>query len=417
MSTTNFFLAAGPGWDRLHAGPLAGHVDDFADWLADRGYARKTGRRKLRLAGKLSRWLAEQGLDLPALDEVQLERFRRLQSRLGKYTAHVMSDGRELLTWLRETDRLTAAIGAEPSCVDPVAGTVDRYERFLFDERGASLNTVQAYLSTVRAFFGGRFDAGPADLGSLGLQDINGFILHSCQSHSPATTRVHVAALRSFTGYLYRSGIMATDPADGIAGVRTWRLSSLPKGLQPDQVEAVLASCDRRTVTGRRDYGVLLLLARLGLRACEVVRLTLDDVDWANAEIAVVGKGSRHDVLPLPHEVGEALAAYLQAGRPTCATRRLFVGRYAPVHGFRSSTAVGHLVRRALARAGIERTGRGAAHLLRHSLATRMLRNGASLEEIGQILRHQSPDSTRIYAKLDLDALRPLAPAWPGGAA
>ena len=221
MSTTNFFLAAGPGWDRLHAGPLAGHVDDFADWLARQGYARKTGRRKLRLVGQFSRWLGDQGLDLPALDEVQLERFRSFRSRLGKYTANVMSDGRELLTWLRETDRL-APTGAEPSCDDPVGDAVDRYERFLFGERGASLNTVQAYLSTVRAFLGDRFDSGPADLGSLGLQDINGFILHSCQSHSPATTRVHVAALRSFTGHLYQSGIMATDIADGIAGVRTW---------------------------------------------------------------------------------------------------------------------------------------------------------------------------------------------------
>ena len=416
MSTTNFFFAAGPGWDRLYASPLASHVDDFADWLAHQGYARNTGRRKLRLVGQLSRWLGEQGLDLSPLNEEQLEQFRSFRARLGKYTANVMSDGRELLTWLRETGR-SVPIEAEPSCDDPVVGIVDRYERFLFGERGASLNTVLAYLSTVRSFLGDRFESRPAELGSLGLQDINGFILHSCQNHSPATTRVHVAALRSFTGYLYRSGIMATDIADGIAGVRTWRLSSLPKGLELDQVEAVLASCDRSTVTGRRDYGVLLLLALLGLRACEVVRLTLDDIDWGNAEIAVVGKGSRRDVLPLPHEVGEALVAYLQAGRPTCATRRMFVGRYAPVHGFQSSAAVGHIVRRALARAGIERPGRGAAHLLRHSLATSMLRNGASLEEIGQIPRHQSPDSTRIYAKVDLDALRPLAPAWPGGAA
>ena len=147
--------------------------------------------------------------------------------------------------------------------------TVDRYERFLFDERGASLNTVEAYLSTVRTFLGDRFESRPADLGSLGLHDVNGFIRHSCQTHSPATTRVHVAALRSFVGYLYQAGVLAADVADGIAGVRTWRLSSLPKGLEPDQVEAVLACCNRGTVTGRRD------------------------------------------VLPLPHEAGEALVAYL----------------------------------------------------------------------------------------------------------
>ena len=416
MSTINFFPSAAEGWDQLHAGPLSGHVDDFAVWLADQGYARKTGRRKLRLVGKFSRWLRDQGLDVPALDEMQLERFRVSQSRLGKDTVNVMFDGGELLTWLREIEHLAPA-EAEPSHDNPVAETVGHYERFLFDERGASLNTVQAYLSTVRAFLGDRFEARPADLGFLGLHDVNGFIRRSCQTHNPATTRVHVAALRSFMGYLYQSGVLATDVADGISGVRTWRLSSLPKGLEPDQVAAVLASCNRGTVTGRRDYGVLLLLSILGLRACEVARLTLDDIDWSNAEITVSGKGGRHDVLPLPHEVGEALVAYLQGGRPTCATRRLFVGRYAPVRGFQSSCAVANIVRHALARAGIKRPGRGAAHLLRHSLATKMLRNGASLEEIGQILRHQSPDSTRIYAKVDLDALRPLALAWPGVAA
>ena len=415
MSTTTFFLGVGPGWDRLHVGPLADHVDDFANWLADQGYAKRTGQRKLRHVGQFSRWLEEQGLEYSALDEERLEQFHRFRSGLGRYTANIMFDGRELLRWLRETDRL-APTGAEPSYDDPVRDTVDRYERFLFGERGVSPRTVQTYLSSVRIFLGEQFASEPADFGSLGLHDINRFILHSCQTHSPATTRARVAALRSFMGYLYRSGITATDIADGMAGVSTWRLSSLPSGLEPDQVEAVLATCDRSTVTGRRDYGVLLLLALLGLRACEVVRLTLDDINWSNAEITVVGKGGRRDVLPLPHEVGEALVAYLQAGRPTCTTRRLFVGRYAPMRGFQSSCAVVHIVRYALARAGIERPGRGAAHLFRHSLATKMLRNGASLEEIGQILRHQSPDSTRIYAKVDLDALRPLAPVWPGGA-
>lgn len=416
MSTKKFFPSVAVGWDRLHVGPLAQEVDDFAAWLADQGYARITGRRKLRLVGNLSRWMEDQRLDLPALDETQLERFLASQSCLDKDTATVMSGGRELLTWLRETGSLAPA-EAEPAHDDPVTASVDRYQSFLFNQRGVSLNTVLAYLSTVQVFLGKCFEARPADLGSLGIDDVNRFLRHSCQIHSPATTRVHVAALRSFTRYLYQSGIIARDIADGITGIRTWRLSSLPKGLKPDQVEAVLASCNRETVTGRRDHSVLLLLALLGLRACEVVRLTLDDIDWSNALITVSGKGGRHDDLPLPDEVGEALVVYLQDGRPTCTTRRVFVGRRAPLRGFQSSSAVVHIVRHALARAGIERPGRGAAHLLRHSLATRMLRNGASLEEIGQILRHQSPDSTRIYAKVDLDALRPLAPAWPGGAA
>ena len=168
---------------------------------------------------------------------------------------------------------------------------------------------------------------------------------------------------------------------------------------------------------GRRDYAILLLLAQLGLRSCEVVRLSLDDVDWNRGLITVSGKGNCRELLPLPKTVGEALAAWLMDGRPThCPTRRLFVRKMAPHHGFASSSAIGDIVRRALARADVKPLSRGAAHLFRHTLASGMLQNGASLEEIGQILRHRNPDSTRIYAKVDVGSLRILAPPWPGAA-
>ena len=324
------------------------------------------------------------------------------------------SDGRQFLTWLRDTARL-APVDREPSHDDPVMETVQRYERFLIDERGASPKTVLAYLSTVRDFLGDCFESRCQDLGSLDCSRINGFIRQSCRTQCSATTRVHVAALRSFARYLYRSGIVTADIADGMCRVSTWRLANLPTALAPDQVEAMLASCNRETATGRRDYSVLMLLALLGLRACEVVRLTLDDIDWSNGKITVAGKGGRHDVLPLPHQVGRS-AGRVSAGRSTdlCDTTCVC----APLCPCKRVSVIGRgwAYRSQGVRAGIERSGRGAAHLLRHSLATGMLRNGASLEEIGQILRHRSPDSTRIYAKVDLDALRPLAPTWPGGA-
>ena len=174
--------------------------------------------------------------------------------------------------------------------------TVERYERFLIDERGASPKTILAYLSTVRDFLGDCFESRCQDLGSLDCSHINGFIRQSCRTQCSATTRVHVAALRSFARYLYRSGIVTADIADGMCRVSTWRLANLPTALAPDQVEAMLASCNRETATGRRDYSVLMLLALLGLRACEVVRLTLDDIDWSNGKITVAGKGGRHDV-------------------------------------------------------------------------------------------------------------------------
>ena len=192
-----------------------------------------------------------------------------------------------------------------------------------------------------------------------------------------------------------------------------WRLSGLPKVLAPQQVEAMLGTCDRTTPIGRRDHAIVLLLARLALRAGEVVVMTLDDVDWNKSVVIVTGKGQKREGLPLPHDVGEALAGYLREGRPRCSTRRLFVRSRAPHVGFSSSMAVCNVVQRALKRAGIESAFKGA-HLLRHSLATRMLRHGVSLEDIGQILRHRHPETTQIYAKLDLEALRGLAPVWPG---
>ena len=269
----------------------------------------------------------------------------------------------------------------------------------------------------MQAFLAERFPTRAVDLGALTLDDVSGFIRRSCKKVSPGRAKVVVGALRSFLRYLYQRGDIAKDLAGAIPGVPNWRLSGLPKTLASNDVSALIESCDRSTAVGRRDRAILLLLARLGLRACEVVRLMLDDVDWVRGIVTICGKGDRHDVLPLPCEVGQAIAAYLQDGRPAAsATRRVFVGKTAPHRGFASSTAIGSIVRRAIARAGIKRPARGAAHLLRHALARGMLHNGASLEDIGRILRHDSPDSTRIYAKVDIEALRSLAPAWPGEA-
>jgi len=222
--------------------------------------------------------------------------------------------------------------------------------------------------------------------------------------------------LRSFLRFLHQRGDTAVDLAGAVLPVMHWRLSGVPKALSREQVESLLESCERNTVGGRRDYAILLLLARLGLRAGEVVAMTLDDLDWNAGVVTVRGKGQRQELLPVPHEVGEALVNYLRDGRPTCTTRHLFVRLKAPHHGFTSSVAVCNVVRRALVRAGIDPLFKGS-HLLRHSLACEMLRHGASLEDIGQILRHRHPETTQIYAKVDLEALRALAPPWPGGAA
>jgi len=209
-------------------------------------------------------------------------------------------------------------------------------------------------------------------------------------------------------------GEIATDLAEFIPTVSDWRLSDLPKSLEPQQVECLLSNCDQSSKTGQRDYTILLLLTRLGLRAGEVVKMTLDNINWEAGELVVCGKGPRKDRLPIPCDVGEALVVYLQHGRPVCSTRRVFIRARAPHQGFSSSVAVCDIVRRALARAKLHSPFKGA-HLLRHSLAVRMLRNGASLDEIGELLRHASQNTTEIYTKVDMAALRSLTQPWPGG--
>jgi site-specific recombinase XerD len=290
----------------------------------------------------------------------------------------------------------------------------EAYERFLVCERGLTSATVENYLPTVHTFLTERFGTEVAQLDQLVAQDANRFVLRHAQHFSRARTKLIVTALRSFLRFAHQRGDIPVDLASAVLPAMHWRLSGLPKSLAPEQVESMLASCDRRTSIGRRDYAILLLLARLGLRAGEVVAITLDDLDWNTGLVTVSGKGQRREPLPLPHEVGEALVDYLRYVRPACTTRRLFVRLFAPHRGFASSVAICNVVRRALTRAGIDPPFKGS-HVLRHSLATNMLRRGASLEEIGQLLRHRHPQTTQIYAKVDLEQLRTLAQPWPGG--
>ena len=221
-----------------------------------------------------------------------------------------------------------------------------------------------------------------------------------------------VTAIRSFCRFLFRYGETKRDLAGAIPTVPAWRLAELPRYLEADDVERVVQACDRSTSVGRRDYAILLLLARLGLRAGEVIALELDDIDWRAGVLTVRGKGRYHDDLPLPPDVGEALATYLRQDRPPCTTRRVFIRSRAPHRGFAHPSSLSTIVCRAVQRAGLHPNHKGA-HLLRHSLATGMLRRGASMAEIGQVLRHRAPNTTEIYAKVDLQGLRSLALPWP----
>lgn len=399
---------------RLYSGPLAVHIDAFAERLTIRGYAASTARERLRLIANLSRWLDRHKLAAGSLNEPCICQFLDDRSRRGYAARDNASTCRILLAYLREDGCVPAA----PTIIDdsPFYSIEHDYAKYLSQERGLAPATLLNYLPIVRRFLTERFGAGPVKLNALCAQDVHQFILRQAHKVSPGHAKLIVTALRSLLRYLHQRGDMAMDLAGAIPGIANWRLTHLPKALTAEQVESLLACCDQSTATGQRNYAILLLLARLGLRAGEVVAMTLDDIQWETGLLTVRGKGLHHETLPLPQDVGEALAHYLRYRRPQCKTRRVFIRLRAPHQGFTTSAAICDVVRRALARAGLNPACKGA-HLLRHSLATRMLSNGASLAEIGAILRHRQPQTTQIYAKVDVKALRTLAQPWPGGVA
>jgi len=395
---------------RVCVGPIASHIDGFAKLLADEGYARPTVRSKCLLVAHLSHWLEWRRLPLAQLDEGKLKQFyahHRHSIRRGDVWT-----GQQLLKLLRGL----GVISALPQKIDrTVLGQLTRdYERFLSSQRGLAPATLSSYLPIVRRFLTERFGSTAVRVEDLRPPDLHRFILRQVPRGSRNYAKLMVTALRSFLGFLFQRGAIKTDLLAGVPGVANWRLSHLPKSLPPDQVERLLQCCDRSTPSGQRDYAILLLLARLGLRGGEVLAMTLDDPDWERGEIVVRGKGQRLERLPLPKDVGAALVHYLRHVRPSCSTRKLFIRMRAPRRGLRLS-AICCVIRRALKRAGLDPDFKGA-HLLRHSLATNMLRKGASLSEIGQLLRHAQPTTTQIYAKVDIEALRRIALPWMGGA-
>ena len=251
-------------------------------------------------------------------------------------------------------------------------------------------------------------------LSTLRAADVTGFVQRHAHRLSPGRAKLLVTALRSFFRYLRHRGEISLDLAAGVLTVPNWSKAAWPKFLPPGTVPLVLSRCDRQTSLGRRDYAILVRLARLGLRAGEVVALHWEDIDGEAGQMTVHGKGGRSTQMPLPVDVGEAIAAYWRNGRPRCLSRRVFIRAKAPLGGFASSVAIGVIVRLTLERAGVESARKGA-HLFRHRLACDLLRQGCSLDERGEWLRHQSPDTTAIYAKVDLTAWPSLALPWPGG--
>jgi site-specific recombinase XerD len=399
----------------LHIDPLACHIDGFAALLHRQGYVAESVRQKCALLTALSKWLAGRGLPLEKLDEALVSQFHKDNSRPDhqRMRRGHMATTSQILNYLRDLGCIpTPSVTVASTPLDVLLGD---FERFLRSERGLSPSTFKNYLPIVRRFLVQCADNKALHFDELRATDVYGFITRWAKRDSLGRAKLMVTAIRSFLRFLQQRGLLAIDLAAAVPSVANWRLSHLPKTLPPQQVEQLLASCDQDTPAGQRDYAILLLLARLGLRGGEVVAMTLDDLDWECGEIVVRGKGQRLARLPLPPDVGSALAGYLRHVRPVCSTRRVFVRIRAPLSGLRGPSTICCIVRRALKRAGVTSDFKGA-HLLRHSLATDLLRRGASLDEIGQLLRHSQPNTTQIYAKVDIAALRSIGLAWPGAA-
>ncbi|MEM5353435.1 tyrosine-type recombinase/integrase [Paraburkholderia caribensis] len=393
-------------------GPLASHLEGFAAQLLRMGYAPNTVHAKCDVLADLSRWLGRRQIPLAKLNETRLRQFQEARRLRNSVRRCDLATGQQFLAYLRDQGDIAPAVQQ----IDRTASAclIRAYEVFLYTERGLSRSTAARYLPIIRCFLDERFGCKIPRLERLRPQDLHDFILREMRRVSRSHGKLIVTALRSFLRFLLQRGAIQTDLACTLPGVACWRLSHLPKSLPPDQVKRLLACCNRSTPAGERDYAILLLLARLGLRGGEVLAMTLDDRDWERGEIVVRGKGQRLERLPMASDVGAALVNYLRDVRPACATRRVFIRMKAPHQGL-AVTAICCIVRRAIGRAGLAPEFKGA-HLLRHSLATDLLRRGATLGEIGQLLRHRQPITTQIYARVDIAALRDIALPWPGGA-
>ena len=398
---------------RAPEGPLSAYIRPFADLLSARGYGLQSMHRQVHLAACFSRWLQRECVALPHLTAEHAKQYlcyraRQVKPHLGDAAAlqHVMG--------FLHSEGVVAAETLPIRQLTPAERCTQQYEHHLREVRGLTEATILNYVPFIDRFLKDRFADGPVTLSCLRARDVVRFVQRQAPWLHQKRAKLMTTALRSFLRYAQYRGDVGMELAAAIPVVANWSMPAIPRAISADQVRQLLASIDQRTAMGRRDYAIVLLLARLGLRSSEVVGLELDDINWNRAILTVRGKGSLRHEFPLSPEVGQAIAAYLCDGRPRSTSRRVFLRTKAPIQGFRSASGVGSIVRHALQRAGIQAPTYGT-HQFRHGLATDLLRQGASLSEIGHVLGHRHPQTTMIYTKVDLEALRTLALPWPGG--
>ncbi|MGO9218275.1 MAG: tyrosine-type recombinase/integrase [Streptosporangiaceae bacterium] len=391
-------------------GPLACYAEGFRGELLGQGYAWGSAAKQIYLMAHVSRWLAARGLDAAGLDDCVAGQFlaaRRADGYARLLSARALAP---LLGYLRRLGVVAAPRLPEPQT--PADRLAARFEEYLVRERALAKDSVRSYSGVARRFLAAVNIGDGAAAGSLTAVAVTGFVRRECGRRSVASAKATVTGMRSLLRFLYLDGQITVPLAGAVPSAAGWQLAALPRAVSRADLTRLLDSCDRRSAAGRRDFAILVLLARLGLRAGEVAALELGDIAWRQGEITVRGKGSRRDSLPLPADAGEAVAVWLAEGRPPDAACPAVFVRLRSPHGRLASTSVSYVVRRACARAGVTAAG---AHRLRHAAATQMLGAGGTLAEIGQVLRHALPGTTAIYAKTDMLALSPLARPWPEG--
>jgi site-specific recombinase XerD len=394
---------------RRKPGQLGPYVEGYRAWLAHRGYTPQTIKNMLADLGQVGRWMSGEGLVTAQLDEDAMAAFLAARQAAGRQRDLGPRAMMPLLSYLREADVTPAANPPHT----PLEGLLGEYRIWLARERGLAAATVLRYENTARRFLQQQAMAG-GELKPAGLTgaDVSAFLLRECGRISAGSAKGRVAELRAVLRFLYLQGLTPLRLGTAVPPVGGWRLATLPPAMTAADVQLLLDNCDRSSDVGVRDFAIMMLVARLGLRSVEVARLELRDVDWRAGELVVRGKARRQDRLPLPADVGEAVAGYLSGGRAPAGARRLFLTCRAPRGPIRADL-VGDVVERACRRAGLPRVG---PHRLRHALAAELLRRGAGLAAISQVLRHQDLATTALYAKVDLATLRQVAQPWPGTA-
>ena len=394
-------------------GPVVPWLSGFAETLNARRFSLGTIHRQLRRMVQFSEWLEQQQIELASLSSKGVAQY--LQTRpLRSQQRDSQASLRRLMEYLRYEGVIEQEEPARPPT--PAERCVQDYVQFLREQRGLAEGTIVHYAYRARNFLQHRFCGGEVVLSQLNANDLIAFVRHEIARLTSRRAKATVSvSLRAFLRYVHVHAEGMPDLASCVPRVASWPMTSVPQGIAADQAQKLLKSVDRTRPVGRRDYAILLLLARLGLRGSEIVFLKLEDVDWTAGTLTVTQKRARHSVYPLTEEIGEAIADYLQNGRPVSNDRQVFLHARAPFRPFRRGGDLGNMIRDRIRRAGVEAPTRGT-HQFRHALATQMLLKGASLSEIGDVLGHRRVNTTRIYAKVDIVALRTLALPWPGGA-